>query len=45
MKKDVQVELARYIQVYGIDEKWKSFYTEWANKGIKDYTQCVQRLH
>jgi len=45
LRKDVPLELARYVRLYVIDERRKGFYNDWAAKVIKDHTCCIRRLH
>src|SRR5688572_5638003 len=46
LKKDVLLEIAKYIKNYVIEEKQgQSFFTKWAAKMIKAHTQCIRRLH
>jgi hypothetical protein len=46
LKKDVPLELAKYIKNYVIEEKrGKGFFMEWSTKMLKMHSQCVKRLH
>jgi hypothetical protein len=45
LKKDVPLELARYVRNKVIDRKRNGFYQQWANKTLKTHTRCIRRLY
>ena len=46
LKKDVPIELARYIQNFVMEESHQDgFYNKWAKKTIKAHTWTVRRLY
>jgi hypothetical protein len=46
LKKDVPLELAKYIKNYVIEEKrGKGFFMEWSTRMLKTHSRCIKRLH
>jgi hypothetical protein len=45
LKKDIPLELAKYVRDHVLDRKVNGFYNQWANKTIKAHTRCIKRLY
>jgi hypothetical protein len=45
LKKDVPLELAKYVRYHVLDRKRNGFYNQWANKRIKTHTRCIKCLY
>jgi hypothetical protein len=45
LKKDVPLELAKYVRDHVLDEKRNGHYNQWAKKTIQTHGRCVRRLY
>ena len=45
LRKDVPLELAKYIQENVVDEKRGGYYNTWSKNTIKAHGRCIRRLY
>ena len=45
LKKDVPLELAKYIREKVIESSRRGYYSTWAKKIITNHSRCIRRLH